>query len=531
MYQFASRRSVVMAPQGAVATSQPLAAQAGLRTLLAGGNAVDAAVATAAVLNVVEPVSTGIGGDMFALIWDGRRLHSLNGSGRAPAALTLDWLHRQGLERVPTLGPLPVTVPGTVDGWCQAVARFGRLPLATVLAPAIEYAERGFPVSPLIARGWAANAPKLVQYSGQDGGGYLLAGRAPTAGEVWRQPALGRALRAIAEGGRDAFYRGPIARAVVETVQAAGGVLTEADLAAHTSTWEEPISVEYRGVRLYETPPNGQGLAALIGLSVAEGWSLGPDSFGSLTTTHHLIEAMRVGWADALAYVADPQFAPAPLDQLLSRAYGARRRAEVQAERSTPYPAATFSPASDTVYLTVVDADRMAVSFINSNYMGIGSGLVVRDWGIALQNRGALFTAEPGHPNVVAPGKRPYHTIIPAMAFRDGQPWLSYGVMGGYMQPQGHLQVLTNMVDFGMDPQTALDAPRWSVDPLTGEVTLEPGLAHLAADLARLGHTVRVTDPSQASAYGGGQVIMLDPDTGMLHAGSDPRKDGCAVGY
>lgn len=531
MYEFPSRRSVVMAPQGAVATSQPLAAQAGLRILLAGGNAVDAAVATAAVLNVVEPVSTGIGGDMFALIWDGRHLHSLNGSGRAPAALTVAWLQAQGLDQVPTFGPLPVTVPGAVDGWCEAVERFGRLPLAAVLAPAIEYAERGFPVSPIIAQGWAANAPKLIEYSGPDGGGYLVDGHAPRAGEVWRQPALGRALRAIAEGGRDAFYRGSIARAIAETVQAAGGVMTEGDLAAHTSTWEEPISVTYRGVRLYETPPNGQGLAALIALSVAEGWDLGSGGFGSVATTHHLIEAMRIGWADALAYVADPQFAPAPLAQLLSPAYGAQRRGEVQAQRSTTYPAATFSPASDTVYLTVVDADRKAVSFINSNYMGIGSGLVVRDWGIGLQNRGALFSADPRHPNVVAPGKRPYHTIIPAMAFRDGQPWLSYGVMGGYMQPQGHVQVLTNMVDFGMDPQTALDAPRWSVDPLTGEVTLEPGLAHVADDLTRFGHTVRLTEPRQAIQYGGGQVIMIDPATGMLHAGSDPRKDGCAVGY
>lgn len=531
MNRFPSHRSVVMAPHGIVATSQPLAAQAGLRTLLAGGNAMDAAIATAAVLNVVEPVSTGIGGDAFALIWDGRTLHSLNASGRSPASFTPDVLHRRGLTDVPTLGALPITVPGAVDGWCAVVERFGRLSLAQVLAPAIEYAERGFPVSPIIARGWAANAAKLIEHSGPDGGGYLVEGRAPRAGEVWRQPSLARSLRAIAEGGREAFYRGPIAQAIAATVQKAGGVMTEADLAANVITWDEPIGIDYRGVRLYETPPNGQGLAALIALSVARGWDLAAMGFGSVATTHHLLEAMKIGWADALAHVADPDFAPAPLDRLLDDEYGTRRRMDVSPTRAQAYTAARFAAASDTVYLTVVDADRNVVSFINSNYMGIGSGVVVRDWGIALQNRGALFTTEPGHPNTLEPNKRPFHTIIPALAFRDGRPWLSFGVMGGFMQPQGHVQVLTDLVDFGMNPQESLDAPRWQVDPLTDAVSLEPGLAAIAGDLQRLGHSVKLTSPEQAGQYGGGQVILIDPDTGMLHGGSDPRKDGCAVGY
>lgn len=531
MEAFPSRRSVIMAPNAIVATSQPLAAQAGLRILLAGGNAMDAAIATAAALNVVEPVSTGMGGDAFALIWDGVALHALNASGRAPAAMSIDTLRRAGHERVPYLGPWSITVPGAVDGWCAVMARFGRLSMAEVLAPAIEYAERGFPVSPIIARSWATNAAKLLEYSGPDGGGYLVDGRAPRAGEVWRQPALARALRAIGEGGRDAFYRGPLAAAIAQSVQDAGGVLTEADLAANAPTWEPAIGVDYRDVRLYETPPNSQGLAALIALAIASGWDLADLGFGSLGATHLLIEAMKVGWADALAYVADPAFAPVPLPDLLSDDYARSRRNGIARSVARDYAAGHFAPRSDTVYLSVVDADRNAVSFINSNYAGIGSGVVVREWGIALQNRGALFTTEPGHPNTLEPLKRPFHTIIPAMGFRDGRPWLSFGVMGGYMQPQGHVQVLSNLVDFGMDPQQSLDAPRWQVDPLTGGVSLEPGLEHLASDLGRLGHAITVTEAAASAQFGGGQVILIDPETGMLHAGSDPRKDGCAVGY
>lgn len=531
MNSFPSRRSVVMAPQGMVATSQPLAAQAGVRILLAGGNAMDAAIATAAALNVVEPVATGIGGDAFALIWDGQTLHSLNASGRSPAALTADRLRGEGLDQVPPIGPLSITVPGAVDSWCAVIERFGRLPLAEVLAPAIDYAERGFPVSPIIARSWALNAPKLLEYSGHDGGGYLVDGRAPRAGEVWRQPALARTLRAVAQGGRDAFYTGPIAASIARTVQEAGGVLTEADLALNQPTWDGPISVDYRGVRLYETPPNGQGLAALVALAIAGEWDLAGLGFGSIEGTHLLLEAMKIGWADALAYVADPAFAPAPLTNLLSEVYAHMRRAEIDPLAARVYPAGRFASSSDTIYLTVVDADRNAVSFINSNYAGIGSGVVVRDWGIALQNRGALFTLEPGHPNTLEPLKRPFHTIIPAMAFRDGRPWLSFGVMGGYMQPQGHVQVLTNLLNFGMDPQESLDAPRWQINPRSGAVLLEPGLAHLAPGLARLGHDVSVTQPPQSAQFGGGQVILIDPDTAMLHGGSDPRKDGCAIGY
>jgi gamma-glutamyltranspeptidase/glutathione hydrolase len=528
---FPSRRSVVYARHGLVAASQPLAAQAGLRVLQEGGNAADAAVAVAAMLNVVEPMSTGVGGDCFALYWDARtkRVTALNASGRAPRAASLEELRARGLTAMPLQGPLPVTVPGTVDGWAALLQVHGTMPLARVLAPAIAAAEEGYPVSELIAWGWQRSAERLKQVpSGQE---FLPGGRAPSPGEIVRLPTLASTLRAIAEGGPDAFYRGPLARRIAEFVQAQGGWLTADDLAAHTSTWEQPIHIHYRGTTVYECPPNGQGLAALLALNIVEGYDLARLSPSSPDRWHLLIEAMRLAFADAQRYVADPVFSNIPLTGLLSKTYAEQRRRLISPTQAASQVTWGMPLEGDTVYLSVVDGQGNACSFINSLYYGFGSGLVVPGTGICLQNRGALFSLDPSHPNCLEPGKRPYHTIIPAMATRRGELWLCYGVMGGFMQPQGHLQVTVNMVDHGLDPQRALDAPRFCV--LEGKrVAIEEGTSRaLRAELARRGHEVAYATGPERALFGGGQVIARDPESGVLAAGSDPRKDGCAVGF
>jgi len=530
-YDFNSRRSVVRCTGGMVAASQPLAALAGVEALRAGGDAVDAAVTTAAVLNVVEPVSTGIGGDMFALVWRANegKLYALNGSGRAPAAATLDAFYARGLTRtdtIPNTGPLPITVPGALHGWDTLLKRWGRRTLADALAPATRYAHDGYPVSELIADGWARNAPRMRRFP-DTVRTYLIDGEAPRAGQVMRLPALGRSFERIAAEGIGVFYRGEIGQAIAVAVQAEGGFLTLDDLAAHTSTWVEPIHATYHGHQIYECPPNGQGLAALLALNLAATYNL--RAMSAADATHALIEAMKVAFVDAYRYVADPEHASVPVEGLLSPAYTAERRRLIQMDQAGD-PAPGMPPAGDdTVYLTVVDEQRNAVSFINSNYQGIGSGMVGGDTGIALQNRGVGFSLDPDHPNCVAPGKRPYHTIIPAMILRDGLPRYSFGVMGGQMQPQGHLQVAVNLIDMAMDPQRALDAPRFRV--IEGKkVSLEPGFAPgVAKELRRRGHDV--VAPEHPLTYGGGQIIMLDPETGALAGGSDPRKDGCAIGY
>ena len=532
--RYSSRRSVVMSTRGMVAASQPLAAQAGLRILLAGGNAADAAVATAAALNVVEPMSTGIGGDVFALVYDAaqRRVRALNGSGRAPRAIALDTFARRGLTEIPLTGMLPVTVPGAVDAWATLLAEHGTLPLGQVLAPAIAYAEHGFPVSELIARAWHMAVPKLQQHP-DAARTYLIDGRrAPRPGEIFHQPNLARTLRMIAEGGRDAFYRGPIAEAIVHTSEQYGGLLTMEDLAGHRSTWETPIHATYRGYTVYECPPNGQGLTALLALNILSGFELAPLGPGSAEALHLQIEALRLAFADAARFIADPAMVAVPIDELLSEAYSTRRRALIHRDRAADTVAAGHVPVSeDTVYLTVVDEAGNAVSFINSLYYGFGSGVVVGDTGICLQNRGACFVLDPEHPNCLAPGKRPYHTIIPGMVLRGDRLWSSFGVMGGFMQPQGHVQVLVNMLDFGMNPQEALDAPRFEliapyVEPKA--VALERGIdPQAAAALAALGHQIV---PSGVFGFGGGQIIVVD-ENGVRHGGSDPRKDGCAVAY
>ena len=538
-YDFCSRRSVVRCTGGMVATSQPLAAQAGLDALKAGGDAVDAAVTAAAVLNVVEPISTGIGGDMFALVWraDEGKLYGLNGSGRAPAAATLDAYYARGLTKhdpVPAVGPLSITVPGALHGWDTLLARWGQRTLADALAPAIRYAHDGYPVSELIAAAWANNAARMRQFP-DTARTYLFDNQPPHAGQVVRLPALGRSLERIAAEGRDVFYHGALGQAIADAVQAAGGLLTLDDLAAHRSTWVTPIHSTYHHHEIYECPPNGQGLAALLALNIAATYNI--RAMSAVDATHVLIEAMKLAFADAHRYIGDPDKVEVPVEALLSTAYTIERRQLInmaQAGDPTPgvphpRPQRPEQMGADTVYLTVVDAARNAVSFINSNYQGIGSGLVGGDTGIALQDRGAGFSLDPEHPNCLAPGKRPYHTIIPAMIMRHERPLYSLGVMGGPMQPQGHLQVAVNLIDMGMDPQRALDAPRFRV--LGGKrVTLEAGTPEaVVKGLKQRGH--EITPPRTPGSYGGGQLIHIDPENGALAGGSDPRKDGCAVGY
>ncbi len=529
-FDFHSRRSMVVARRGMVASSNPLASQAGLRVLQRGGNAADAVVATAAVLNVTEHASTGVGGDCFALFFDAttKRITALNGSGRAPAALTVDLLREQGHSEMPVRHAHAVTVPGTVAGWHDLLERHGRMTLGDVLEDAIHYAHDGYPVHPVFGQAWqSAEAFLRASPNTED---YLPGGKAPEVGQVVRLPGLARTLQAIAEGGPDAVYSGAIADAIVATVQAQGGVLTQEDLAEHRSTWEEPISTDYRGVTVYECPPNGQGIAALQAMTIARGFDLAALPWDSPERIHLMVEAMRLAFADARQYVADMETDPAPIDFLLSDPYAARRRALIS-PRVAMRPPAYGQPAggSDTVYLSVVDGDGNACSFINSLYMGWGTRIVAAGTGIFLQNRGALFTLEQGHPNVLAPRKRPYHTIIPGMALHDGELYSCFGVMGGFMQPQGHFQVMSAMLDDDLNPQEALNRPRWCLEHGTaGSVlALEEGIpvATMSA-LAAIGHSIRPVSGSARNVFGDGQIINRDPESGVLFGGSDPRKDG-----
>ena len=537
MTWFRSRRSAVTAKRGIVATSHPIAAQVGLRVLMEGGHAVDAAVATSGALGVVEPHMTGIGGDLFALVWDEGRheVAALNASGRAGRDASIEQLRSRGFERMPAEGEgvgASVTVPGTVDGWTALLARYGRMDIADLLAPAIELADQGFVVPEVIATAWRDAEPMLRRLP--SGGEMLASGRAPRFGEVMRLPTLAATLRKIAEGGRDAFYEGALASRAAEFVRRHGGCLSAADFASHSSTWDDPISTDYRDVTVWECPPNGQGLAALLALNIAEGFDLAAIGPQSAERYHHLIETMRLAFADAFRYVADPVQARVPVGGLLSKAYAGRRRASIAPGRAMgDVDFGDPSAASDTVYLTVVDGAGNACSLINSLYADFGSGLVVPGTGMVLQNRGANFSLDPDHPNALAGGKRPYHTIIPALATRGGELWLSFGVMGGFQQPQGHLQVVSNLVDFGMNPQHALDALRFRIDVAgNGEVGLEAGVApEVAKALEDRGHRVRIVDGYERSFFGGGQIIARDPHSGALVAGSEPRCDGAAVGW
>jgi gamma-glutamyltranspeptidase/glutathione hydrolase len=521
---------------GIVATSQPMATAAGLEVLARGGNAADAAVAAGAALTVTEPSSTGIGGDMFALYFtaEAGRVTALNGSGRAPAALSLDRLEREGLSGgLPPFHAHTITVPGACAGWFDLIERHGSLSMAEILAPAIRLAEEGFPVPPITAHSWEAGVQRQLK-SALNGYELTIEGRAPSPGEIFRNPNLARTLKLVAESGRDEFYQGKIASAIVDVIRDAGGCMTLDDLASHTSTWEEPISVEYRGLRVYECPPNGQGITALLALNILEGFDLRALALLSTERLHLMIEALRLAFVDSRWYVADPNFSNVPVWELLSKEYSRKRRrlidpkhATIDPERGTPVL------SSGTVYLSVVDRFGNACSFINSNYWGFGTGIVPGGFGFTLQNRGHNFSLEPGHPNVLEPRKRPYHTIIPAMVTRqDGSLYASYGVMGGFMQPQGHVQVLSALVDHDLDPQAALDLPRFCIDveESGGRVALEEGIpADVLERLKAMGHSVYRVSGYERSLFGRGQVILRDPESGVLCAGSDPRADGCAM--
>jgi gamma-glutamyltranspeptidase/glutathione hydrolase len=518
---------------GMVASSQRAASAAGVAILRAGGSAADAAVAMAAALNVTEPTSTGIGGDCFALYFDAatRALTALNGSGRAPARLTLDLLGSQGIARLPVFHAHTVTVPGACAGWFDLIARHGRLAMPAILAPAIELAETGFEVGAITAQMWASGLDSRPGVANLDE--LSIAGRAPRAGERFRNPGLARTLRAIAAGGPEAFYRGEIADAIARVVQEAGGVLTASDLAAHVSTWDEPISTTYRGLRVWECPPNGQGIAVLLALNILEGFELrGQDPIG-VDRVHLLAEALRVAFADTRWYVADPRVSSVPVAELLSKDYAATRRAAVDVARAAADVARGAPVAgSDTVYCCVVDGEGNACSFINSNYMGFGTGLVPRGWGFTLQNRGHNFSLDPRHPNALAPNKRPFHTIIPGMLTRDdGALYGPFGVMGGFMQPQGHVQVVVGLVDDAAEPQAVLDRPRFRIEPIEGAVqlALEAGFAEpTVAALRARGHSV-VDGISgfDRVLFGRGQIIRRERD-GELVAGTEPRSDGSA---
>lgn len=535
---FNSHRSPVYGRKGIVATSQPLATAAGLEILAKGGNAADAAVAAGAALNVTEPSSTGIGGDMFALYYsaDTKRVTALNGSGRAPAALTLDRLKKEGFAtELPPFHAHTVTVPGACAGWFDLIEKHGSLLMPEILAPAIRLASEGFPVAPITAHSWQRGAQNQLR-SAPNGRELTIDGRGPSAGEIFRNPNLARTFEIVARGGRSAFYKGEIAEAIVSVIKEAGGCMSVDDLAVHESTWEEPISVTYRGLRVYECPPNGQGITALIALNILEGFDVG--SLASLSTErlHLVIEALRLAFADSRWYVADPKISNVPVEELLSKEYAQERRPLINLKRATIDPKrGTPISSSGTVYLSVVDKFGNACSFINSNYWGFGTGIVPKGFGFTLQNRGHNFSLDPNHPNALEPRKRPYHTIIPAMVTReDGSLYASYGVMGGFMQPQGHVQVLSALVDDGLDPQSALDLPRFCIDveESGGRVALEEGIpANIVSDLVKMGHPVYANAVSgyDRSLFGRGQVILRDAETGILCAGSDPRADGCAM--
>jgi len=516
---YPSRRSPVLA-RNVVATSQPLAAQAGLRMLLAGGNAVDAAIATAIALTVVEPTSNGIGSDAFAIVYDGEKLHGLNASGRSPAAWTRE--HFGDATSMPDRGWDTVTVPGAVSAWVALSEAFSALPFAKLFEPAMAYAREGFPVSPVIARAWKQAVKTFADFPDfQDA--FTTDSRAPKAGETWRQEDQARTLERIAETKGEAFYRGEVAGKIADHARATGGLMTADDLAEHRADRVETISVGYRGLTVHEIPPNGQGLAALIALGILERFDLADMKVDSADFFHVQIEAMKLAFADAHRYIADVdtmEFAPT---ELLRDDYLDARAKRIDMERAGE-PTFGVPTEGGTVYLTAADASGMMVSYIQSNYGGFGSGIVVPGTGISFQNRGKGFTLEAGHPNEVGPRKRPYHTIIPAFVTRDGRPVMSFGVMGGPMQPQGHVQMMVRIADFGQNPQAAADAPRWQV---TGglDVTLEPGVADgVVEELTRRGHRIR------RAPNGGGAQLIYKLDDGYV-AASEPRKDGQAVGF
>ena len=524
-------RKPLFARNGVVATSQHLASQAGLTALKQGGNAVDAALAAAITLTVVEPTSCDIGGDLFALVWDGSKLHALNGSGRAPAGLTVEEVHRRGYATMPDRGWLSVTVPGVPAGWYALHQRFGKLPFATLFDSALIYAEKGFPVSPTVAWTWRHSVEVVhAALQGDEYNGfaavYAPGGHVPQIGEIWPNPDKAQTLRRIAQSGAQDFYTGEIAEKIVAFSERTGGVLTRSDLQEHSSTWVEPISTNYRGYDVWELPPNGQGLTALIALNILEGFDLGKYPRESAESYHLQIEAMKLAFVDAQRYIADPERVKVPTRELLSKEFASRRRALIGQQALLPESSDQFT--SDTVYLCAADADGMMVSFIQSTYNSFGSHVVVPGTGMALQNRASAFSLDPLHLNCLEPGKRPFHTIIPGFLTHNGEAVGPFGVMGGHMQPQGHVQMMVNTLDYGLDPQASLDAPRW----FWGEerwVQVEPTMDPASVEtLKQQGHEMNVDD--EVDFVGRGQIIWRLP-SGVYIAGSEPRADGCALGY
>ncbi|MCA9884879.1 MAG: gamma-glutamyltransferase [Anaerolineae bacterium] len=537
-FDFVSRRSMVTARRGMVAASNPMATQAGLAILRKGGNAADAAIATASVMNVVAPASTGIGGDCFALYYDAKskKVSALNGSGRAPMDLSIDVLNGEGYTGdMPERSVHAVTVPGAAQGWQDLIERFGTMPLGEVLQDAIHYAETGYVVSPVFGSSWSLRSVEAFLKESPNTEDYLPGGSSPEVGQIVQLPGLAKTLRAVAEGGAQAFYEGPIAEAIVSTLQSLGGTMTLDDLRNHTSTWADAITADYRDVTVVEHPPNGQGLAALIALRIANEWDLASMEDQSPEKLHLMVEAMRLAFADARQYIADPSKVPVPVDALLDEAYLSERRKMVSADRAMQPPGYGMPlNTSDTIYLCVVDGEGNACSFINSLYMGFGSGIVAKGTGVFLQNRGANFVLDPHHPNALAGGKRPYHTIIPGMLMKDGDFYGTFGVMGGFMQPQGNFQVVNALIDDDVNPQVALDRPRWCLTAGTDSsvLALEEGIpVKTMARLAELGHQIQPVSGRVRGIFGSGQIILRDQHTGALFGGSDPRKDGLVAAF
>ncbi|WP_434532981.1 gamma-glutamyltransferase [Alteromonas arenosi] len=531
-------RSEVIATNAMAATSQPLATQVALQVMREGGNAIDAAIAANAVLGLVEPTGCGIGGDLFAIVWDAetQQLYGLNASGRSPGGLTKEYFVEQGLEQIPKFGPLPVSVPGAVDGWFMLHERFGSAPMTAILAPAITYAKEGFPVTELIAYYFELNKQRIGHYPGF-AETFMPNGDVPKKGEIFTNPHLAATYEKISTGGRDAFYKGDIARSIAAYMKEQGGFLSYEDLASHTSNWVAPVSSNYRGYDVWELPPNGQGIAALQILNVLEQYDITGMGYGSADYIHTFVEAKKLAFEDRAKFYADPNFSQIPVDWLISKEYAEQRNQLINPNKAAKrYDAGRYD--GDTIYLTVADSAGNMVSLIQSNYRGMGSGMTPPDLGFVLQNRGEMFTMEEGHANEYAPNKRPFHTIIPAFVTRKGKPFMSFGVMGGGTQPQMHAQIIVNMIDFGMNLQEAGDAPRilhsGSSEP-TGEVmedggyiSLESGFSPVVRrELMEKGHTLR----DVVGAFGGYQAIMYDAKTGVYYGASESRKDGQAAGY
>ena len=534
-FKYASRRSVTLGLNGTVATSNPLAANAGLDMLKKGGNAVDAAVCAVSVLNVVEPMSTGVGGDVFALVYDSKtqKIEALNGSGKSSIRTNIDDLKNLGVDSIPLEGPysgVAVSIPGCVDAWDQLQKKFGVFSLDTVLVPAIDYSQNGFGVSEITANYWK-NSEEKLSINGRCE--LLPNGRAPHFGEKVVLPDLNKTLKGISENGKSYIYEGMITEKISEYVRKFNGWLCEEDFSLHSSSWVRPIFSNYRGYDVWECPPNGQGIAALIALNIVENIDLANSDIDHVLKLHYKIEAMKIAFQDALWYVADPEKANIPIQELLSKSYAKKRFNEIKEDSSSSeYKRGNFKQHGDTVYVSVIDGNGNACSLINSLYQSFGTGLVVPETGIALHNRGALFSTNPEHPNFLEPNKRPYNTIIPCMITKNSNLVSSLGVMGGFQQPQGHLQVISNLIDFGMNPQEALDSERFSVsienDTLFVENSFNPDVI---AALKLKGHSISINSGFDRGLFGGGQIIVRDNEQGVLFGGSDPRKDGLSVSF